>query len=148
MIVRAVPAGLFAATLATTGLAAQPAFHDPLNAESLQTNEVYLVDARCSAAFQIMSDFGKERGSDLADIYAQASQYLVVVAVGRHEKEFGTSHETASSIVKDITLSDHEVYLAGLTSGEQQGLAVFTVDVAFCNQHLRGYEAAITGITE
>lgn len=113
----------------------------PLEDEEFQTQEAYIMDARCSAALRLMSDLGKQRGSELAPIYESASEFMAGQSTTQHTKNFGTSNEDALPIVQSVVLNSHAAYLTGLEDGT--GVETFGRDVVFCNHRFKAYVAIL-----
>ena len=119
----------------------------PIALQDFPGEDVFLIDAFCSAAFRLMADFGAQRGSDLAEVYAGAAGFMAGNAVSQHQEGFGTQPETAKEIVRARIVMEHSAYLDGIQTADPDTAAAelqrFTQDVTFCNRRLRAYENAI-----
>ena len=119
----------------------------PLALQHFPSGEVFLIDTGCSAAFRLMADFGEQRGSELAEVYAGAAGFMAGNAVAQHQQAFGTPPATAKDLIRARTVAEHAAYWDGLQHEDPATAAAelqrFTQDVTFCNARLRAYEAAI-----
>lgn len=118
---------------------------EPLATRDFVEENVFLIDASCSAVFRLMADFGQQRGSKLVDAYVGAAGFMAGIAVAQHQEQFGTNDENAGALIQELIVEEHAKYLDGIQNTDkslaENELQRFAQDVRFCNARMLAYEA-------
>ena len=116
-----------------------------LNETDIHPEDAFLIDAQCTAVFQIMVDLGTQRGSETVTACETGANFMAAQAINQHKLAFETSQDKSSPVIEDLVVSEHSAYLEGMQS-QDQSIAQhetnrFVKDVEFCNLRLRAYDA-------
>ena len=120
-----------------------------INDRDIHPEDAFLIDAQCSAVFQILVDIGNQRGAEAVTEWTKRASFMAAQAINGHGIQFQSTLDIATPLIEDTVVREHAAYTNGLQSTDpataEHEAARFLNDVKFCNLRMLALAAILEG---